>query len=65
VVVLRGLEGEDSGRRLVVLIAELEPMHPWEWILHNQRGLVLDRAIRRGTANMVICRIRFRPTIWS
>ena len=40
-------------------------MHPWEWILHNQRGLVLDRAIRRGTANVVICRIRFRATIWS
>jgi hypothetical protein len=65
VTYLRKLEGEDSGRRLVVLIAELEPMHPWEWILHNQRGLVLDRAIRRGTANVVICRIRFRDTIWS
>ena len=62
---LRKLEGEDSDRRLVVLIAEVEPMHPWEWILHNQRGLVLDRAIRRGTANVVICRIRFRDTIWS
>ena len=62
---LRKLEGEDSDRRLVVLIAEVEPMHPWEWILHNQRGLVLDRAIRRGTANVVICRIRFRGTIWS
>ena len=48
-----------------MLIAELEPMHPWEWILHNQRGLVLDRAIRRDTANVVICRIRFRATTWT
>jgi amino acid transporter len=62
---LRTLEEEDAHRRLVVLIAELEPMRPWQWILHNQRGLVLDQAIRHGTANVVICRIRFRPTIWS
>jgi len=62
---LRKLEREEAGRRLVVLIAELEPMHPWEWILHNQRGLVLDRAIRRDTANVVICRIRFRATTWT
>jgi len=62
---LRTLEEEDTHRRLVVLIAELEPMRPWQWILHNQRGLVLDRAIRNGTDNVVICRIRFRPTIWS
>jgi amino acid transporter len=62
---LRKLEGEEAGRRLVVLIAELEPIHPWEWILHNQRGLVLDRAIRRDTTNVVICRIRFRATTWT
>lgn len=62
---LRQLEGENASRRLVVLIAELEPMRPWEWILHNQRGVVLDRAIRRGTANVVICRIRFRATTWT
>ena len=62
---LRTLEDADTHRRLVVLIAELEPMRPWEWILHNQRGLVLDHAIRTGTANVVICRIRFRPTTWS
>jgi len=62
---LRTLEDADTHRRLVVLIAELEPMRPWEWILHNQRGLVLDHAIRAGTANVVICRIRFRPTTWS
>jgi amino acid transporter len=62
---LRQLEQDGHGRRLVVLIAELEPMRPWQWILHNQRGLVLDRAIRHGTDNVVICRMRFRPTTWS
>ena len=62
---LRKLEDQDSQRRLVVLIAELEPMRPWQWILHNQRGVFLDQAIRRGTANVVICRIRFRATTWS
>jgi hypothetical protein len=59
------LEQRGDGRRLVVLISELEPMRPWQWILHNQRGLVLDRAIRNGTDNVVICRMRFRPTTWS
>jgi amino acid transporter len=65
VAYLRKLEDQDRERRLVVLIAELEPMRPWEWILHNQRGAFLDQAIRRGTANVVICRIRFRATTWS
>lgn len=65
VAYLRKLEGEDADRRLVVLIAELEPMRPWEWILHNQRGVVLDRAIRRGTTDVVVCRIRFRATTWT
>ena len=32
-----------DGRRLVVLISELEPVRSWQWILHNQRGLVLVR----------------------
>jgi len=62
---LHQLEQRGDGRRLVVLISELEPMRPWQWILHNQRGLVLDRAIRSGTDNVVICRMRFRPTTWS
>jgi amino acid transporter len=62
---LRKLEKQNPHCRIVVLIAELEPMRPWQWILHNQRGLVLDRAIRTGTDNVVICRIRFRPTTWS
>ncbi len=33
--------------------------------VRHQRGVVLDRAIRHGTANVVICRIRFRPTTWT
>jgi hypothetical protein len=62
---LRQLEGEDTSRRLVVLIAELEPMRAWQWILHNQRGAVLERAVRHDTTNVVVCRIRFQPTTWS
>jgi hypothetical protein len=62
---LHQLEQRDPHRRLVVLISELEPRRLWQWILPNQRGLVLDRAIRNGTDNVVICRMRFRPTTWS
>jgi amino acid transporter len=62
---LRTLEEEDSSRRLVVLIGEMEPTRPWEWFLHNQRGVVLDRAIRRGTSNVVVCRLGFRPGNWT
>ena len=50
---------------MVVLIAELEPMRAWQWILHNQRGAVLERAVRHDTTNVVVCRIRFQPTTWS
>jgi amino acid transporter len=59
---LRGIEAEDGDLRLVVLIAEVQPARPWDWILHNQRGVVLSRAIRSGTSNVVICRLRFRLT---
>jgi hypothetical protein len=38
----------------------VEPDKPWEWLLHNQRGVILDRAIRHGTGNVVLCRLRFR-----
>jgi hypothetical protein len=62
---LRTLEDEDSSRRLVVLIGEMEATRPWEWFLHNQRGVVLDRAIRRGTSNVVVCRLGFRPANWT
>ena len=57
---LRSVEADDKYHRLVVLIPEVEPSRPWEWILHNQRGIILERAIRRGTSNVVLCRLRYR-----
>jgi amino acid transporter len=62
---LRQIEAEDRFHRLVVLIPEMQALHAWQRILHNQRGFVLDRAIQEGTANVVICRLRFRPGAWS
>jgi amino acid transporter len=59
---LRTLEEEARYQRVVVLIPEVQPAKPWQWILHNQRGSVLNRAIRQGTDNVVICRLRFRMT---
>ena len=57
---LRSVEADDRYHRLVVLIPEVEPSKPWEWILHNQRGIILERAIRRGTSDVVLCRLRYR-----
>jgi hypothetical protein len=57
---LRSVEADDSYHRLVVLIPEVEPSKWWEWVLHNQRGIILERAIRRGTNNVVLCRLRYR-----
>ncbi|MFZ0756249.1 MAG: APC family permease [Trebonia sp.] len=57
---LRRLEAEDTYHRLVVLNPEVQPTDPLQWLLHNQRGIILDRAIRRGTANVVLCRLRYR-----
>ena len=57
---LRQLEAEDKYHRLVVLIPEVQPTGPMQWLLHNQRGVILDHAIRRGTANVVLCRLRYR-----
>jgi amino acid transporter len=57
---LRQLEAEDKYHQLVVLIPEVQPTGPLQWLLHNQRGIILDRAIRRGTANVVLCRLRYR-----
>jgi amino acid transporter len=55
-----------------VLIAEIEPDHPWQRFLQNRRGAVLARALRKNT-DTVVCRMRFRvghpapalPTPWS
>ena len=57
---LRSVEADDRYHRLVVLIPEVEPSRPWEWVLHNQRGIILERAIRRGTSDVVLCRLRYR-----
>ena len=57
---LRQVEDEDRYHRLVVLIPELQPLHWWQWILHNQRGFVLQQAIQRGTVNVVVCRLRYQ-----
>jgi hypothetical protein len=59
---LRELEGEDSERQVVALIPEVQPNHAWLRIFFNQRGAVLNRAIRRGTDHVVLCRLRFRLT---
>ena len=57
---LSQLEAEDSYHKLVVLIPEVQPRRFWDYLLFNQRGVILDRAIRRGTANVVLCRLRYR-----
>ncbi len=62
---LSALEAEDRFHRIVVLIPEVQPARPWQRILHNQRGFVLDRAIQKGTVNVVICRLHFQRALWS
>ena len=57
---LRAREQEDPHRRVVVVIPEVQPEHWWRWVLHNQRGFVLNRAVVAGTDNVVVCRLRFR-----
>jgi amino acid transporter len=57
---LRLVEAEDKYHRLVVLIPEIQPDRPWQALLHNQRGVILNRAIRRGTRKVVLCRLRYR-----
>ncbi len=60
VAYLRDLESSNQDRRVVVLIPEVQPTRRWQAILYNQRGFVLERAIQRGTVNVVICRLHFR-----
>ena len=54
------IEAKDKYHKLVVLIPEVQPKRFWYYLLFNQRGVILDRAIRRGTANVVLCRLRYR-----
>jgi hypothetical protein len=56
---LRELEADERYDQLVVLIAEVQPAHWWQWVLHNQRGVILQRAIQRDTVNVVVCRLRY------
>ena len=57
---LRQLEAASRHDELVVLIPEVQPARPWQRVLHNQRGFVLEQAIQRDTVNVVICRLRYR-----
>jgi len=57
---LHELERTYSNDQLVVLIPEVQPARPWQRILHNQRGFVLEQAIQRSGVNVVICRLRYR-----
>ena len=57
---LRELETDERYDQLVVLIAEVQPAHWWQWVLHNQRGVILQRAIQRDTVNVVVCRLRYQ-----
>ena len=57
---LRELERTYSNDQLVVLIPEVQPARPWQRILHNQRGFVLEQAIQHSGLNVVICRLRYR-----
>jgi amino acid transporter len=57
---LRKLEADERYDQLVVLIAEVQPAHWWQWVLHNQRGVILQRAIQRDTVNVVVCRLRYQ-----
>ncbi len=54
------IEADDKYHQLVVLIPEVQPKRFWNYLLFNQRGVILDRAIRRGTTNVVLCRLRYR-----
>ncbi|MEZ0094935.1 APC family permease [Streptacidiphilus sp. EB129] len=56
---LRELATEHAYDRITVLIPEVEPAHWWQWPLHNQRGALISRAVRRRTQASV-CRLRLR-----
>ncbi|MGW2906761.1 hypothetical protein ACWC91_30350, partial [Streptomyces sp. NPDC001204] len=43
---LRALAAQERQDRIVVLIPEMHLPRPWQRLLQNQRGAVLDRAVR-------------------
>lgn len=59
---LHELERDHCDDRIMVLIPEMHLSRPWERVLQNQRGTVLNRAFRRHT-DVVICRLRFQVRI--
>jgi len=59
VVFLRELAAAHAYDRITVLIAEVEPAHWWTRPLHNQRGSLIARAVRRGS-DATVCRLRLR-----
>jgi amino acid transporter len=62
---LQELEQTNKQDELVVLIPEVLAARPWQRLLHNQRGFVLEQAIHHGTTNVVICRLRYRLGVIS
>jgi hypothetical protein len=60
VAYLRELERTNSRDELLVLIPEIQAVRPWQRLLHNQRGFVLEQAIQRGTKDVIIARLRYR-----
>lgn len=56
---LADLEAGHRYHQLVVLIPEVQPQRVWDYLLFNQRGAILDWAIRRGPANVALCRLRY------
>ncbi|MER8187206.1 APC family permease [Kitasatospora sp. NPDC094015] len=53
------LGSERAYDRITVLIPEVEPARLWQRVLQNQRGAVIDRALRRHS-DAVVCRLRLR-----
>ncbi|MFE3293136.1 APC family permease [Rhodococcus sp. NPDC059234] len=58
-VLTRYVTDQLAGRRVVVVIGEVEPGSAWQRILPNHRGDELDRALRR-TTDAAVLRIRLR-----
>jgi amino acid transporter len=59
VAFVNDLAAEHAYDRITVLIPEVEPVRLWQRALQNQRGALIDRALRRGT-DAVVCRLRMR-----
>lgn len=47
-----------AGRHVFVIIPEVQPDRRWERLLRNNRGAVLERAVRRHS-EAIVCRMRF------